>query len=241
MRYLRITLIQSAYNLRAYLRSARTVVLGVVMPVGLLVVLTWVFEHQGTILASAGHPISAAAFFAGGLTAYGLMLGTFTGVMVGVVSAREAGLLKRFRASPMPPGAYLFGQIVFNFLISVALVIVMMGIASIAYGLHVSLAALAAMADPNLGPRAEVMMSLRGPTPSGLSQTIAVLAAAPVVEGLVLVPDALIDLETPLWIPSPFTAMLLGSKSLSRLRVLMSRPCVRVSSALHFGTVSALI
>jgi hypothetical protein len=70
------------------------------------------------------------------------------------------------------------------------------------------------LADPQLGPRAEVTVSLKGPTPSGLSQTIAVLAAAPAVEGLVLGPDALIDLETPLWIPSPFTAMLLGASEL---------------------------
>ena len=66
------------------------------------------------------------------------------------------------------------------------------------------------MADPHQGPRAEVMVSLRGPTPTGLSQSIAVLAAAPAVEGLVLVADALIDMEAPLWTSSPFTAMLLA-------------------------------
>lgn len=66
------------------------------------------------------------------------------------------------------------------------------------------------LADPNQGPRAEVMVSLRGPSPAGLSQSIAVVAAAPAVEGLVLVPDALIDLEAPLWDRAPFTAMLLG-------------------------------
>lgn len=66
------------------------------------------------------------------------------------------------------------------------------------------------LADPHQGPRAEVMVSLRGPTPTGLSQSIAVLAAAPSVEGLVLVTDALIDMEAPLWQGSPFTAMLLG-------------------------------
>jgi hypothetical protein len=65
-------------------------------------------------------------------------------------------------------------------------------------------------ADAHRGPRAEVMVSLRGPTPMGLSQSIAVIAAAPAVEGLVLVPDALIDLETPLWEGSPFRAVLLG-------------------------------
>ena len=47
------------------------------------------------------------------------------------------------------------------------------------------------MADPHQGPRAEVMVSLRGPTPTGLS-------------------GALIDMEAPLWTSSPFTAMLLA-------------------------------
>lgn len=64
--------------------------------------------------------------------------------------------------------------------------------------------------DDDGGPRAEVMVSLRGPTPSGLVHSIAVVAAAPAVEGLVLVPDALVDLETPLWTGAPFTAVLLG-------------------------------
>ncbi len=66
------------------------------------------------------------------------------------------------------------------------------------------------VADPTTGPRAEVVVALRGPTPNGLARSIAVVAAAPAVEGLILVADALIDLETPLWDGAPFTAMLLG-------------------------------
>jgi hypothetical protein len=87
------------------------------------------------------------------------------------------------------------------------------------------------LADPSQGPRAEVMVSLRGPTPTGLSQTIAVLAAAPAVEGLVLGPDALIDLETPLWKPSPFTAMLLGSSELDDVVLPAPNEPVRLLSA----------
>ncbi len=136
MRYLRLTGAQALYNLRAYVRSARTVLLGLIMPVGLLVILSWVFAHQGGIVAAAGYQISAIAFYAGGLTAYGLMLGTFTGVMVAVVSAREAGWLKRFRASPMPPGAYLAGQILFNVVVSIGLVVVMVVVATAVYGLR---------------------------------------------------------------------------------------------------------
>ncbi len=64
--------------------------------------------------------------------------------------------------------------------------------------------------DPVRGPRAEVAVSLRGPTPAGLARSVAVLAAAPAVEGLVLAVDALVDLGAPLWSGAPFTAVLLG-------------------------------
>jgi hypothetical protein len=66
------------------------------------------------------------------------------------------------------------------------------------------------MADPTTGPRAEVVVALRGPTPTGLARSIAVVAAAPAVEGLVLGADALVDLETRLWEGAPFTAVLLS-------------------------------
>ncbi|MCG7597021.1 suppressor of fused domain protein [Mycobacterium sp. PSTR-4-N] len=68
----------------------------------------------------------------------------------------------------------------------------------------------AAMVDPVRGPRAEVVVALRGPAPTGLARSVAVVAAAPAVEGLVLEPGALVDLETPLWEGAPFTAFLLG-------------------------------
>lgn len=67
------------------------------------------------------------------------------------------------------------------------------------------------VSDPIHGPRAEVMLSLRGPTPNGLARSLAVLAAAPAVEGLVLEADALVDLETQLFDSAPFSAFLLGA------------------------------
>ena len=66
------------------------------------------------------------------------------------------------------------------------------------------------LADPVQGPRAEIVVSLRGAPPVGLSRSVAVVAAAPAVEGLVLAPDALIDLEMPLWEGAAFSAFLLG-------------------------------
>jgi Suppressor of fused protein (SUFU) len=61
----------------------------------------------------------------------------------------------------------------------------------------------------------EVVVSLRGPaTVAGLARSVAVLAAAPVVEGLILTPDALVDLGQPAWKGAPFTAFLLGDSDI---------------------------
>jgi Suppressor of fused protein (SUFU) len=61
------------------------------------------------------------------------------------------------------------------------------------------------------GAPTEVVVSLRRPSiGAGLARTVAVLAAAPAVEGLMPTPDALVDLGQPAWPAAPFTAFLLG-------------------------------
>ena len=85
------------------------------------------------------------------------------------------------------------------------------------------------MTDPNAlvtaedGPRAEVILELRpaddgpGAALDGVHRSLAILAATPAVEGLVLAPDALVDLSAPLWAGAPFTAVLLGESAVPDL------------------------
>jgi hypothetical protein len=78
------------------------------------------------------------------------------------------------------------------------------------------------VADPEIGPRAEVVLRLRNPGPiTRLAHSLAIVAATPAVEGVVLTEDALIDLGSPLWDnrsgPAPFTAMLLGASDIPDL------------------------
>lgn len=87
------------------------------------------------------------------------------------------------------------------------------------------------VSDPIHGPRAEVVVSLRGATPTGLAKSLAVLAAAPAVEGLILDADALVDLETPLFESAPFTAFLLGDSDIDDVALPEPLSPVRVLSA----------
>jgi hypothetical protein len=94
----------------------------------------------------------------------------------------------------------------------------------------------AMLADPELGPRAEVVLRLRDTKAiTGLARSLAIVAASPAVEGVVLMPDALVDLSGPLWAqPSvrvPFTAVLLGDSDIAELALDPPRDPVRFLSA----------
>ncbi|MEU6840753.1 suppressor of fused domain protein [Streptomyces sp. NPDC046716] len=70
----------------------------------------------------------------------------------------------------------------------------------------------AALADPVEGPRAELVLTVR----AGLADTdkalrpLAVLAASPQVEGVVVAPGASLDVGEPLWPGAPFTSVLVA-------------------------------
>jgi hypothetical protein len=70
----------------------------------------------------------------------------------------------------------------------------------------------AVLADPVKGPRAELILSVR----SGVVDTdkvlrpLAVLAASPQVEGVIVAPGASLDVGEPLWPGAPFTSVLVA-------------------------------
>lgn len=92
------------------------------------------------------------------------------------------------------------------------------------------------VADRLRGPRAEIVLGLRDPGPAtGIARSLAILAATPAVDGVVLVADALIDLGSPLWAwPAarvPFTAVLLGHSDIPDLPLDPPRDPVQFLSA----------
>ncbi|MFD3324236.1 suppressor of fused domain protein [Streptomyces sp. NPDC058701] len=70
----------------------------------------------------------------------------------------------------------------------------------------------AVVADPVRGPRAELVLTVRGglaPTDK-LLRPLAVLGASPQVEGLVVAPGASLDVGEPLWEGAPFSSVLVA-------------------------------
>ncbi|MEU9104667.1 suppressor of fused domain protein [Streptomyces xanthophaeus] len=70
----------------------------------------------------------------------------------------------------------------------------------------------AVVADPVRGPRAELVLTVRaGLAPTDrLLRPLAVLAASPQVEGLIVAPGASLDVGEPLWEGAPFSSVLVA-------------------------------
>jgi ABC-type multidrug transport system permease subunit len=61
----------------------------------------------------------------------------YTNIALGLVFARDSGLLKRFRGTPLPAWTYMFGRIVHATLIGVLLTVVTVAAGTLFYGVDV--------------------------------------------------------------------------------------------------------
>lgn len=70
----------------------------------------------------------------------------------------------------------------------------------------------AVVADPLRGPRAELVLTVRGgrADTDKVLRPLAVLAASPQVEGVIVAPGASLDVGEPLWPGAPFTSVLVA-------------------------------
>ena len=94
----------------------------------------------------------AAAFFTPAIIVFGVVTATYTNLAMTVTIARDEGILKRIRGTPLPPWAYLAGRIghavVIGFLlvvIALLLVVIVAGFGALVYDVDVPWGALPAM------------------------------------------------------------------------------------------------
>jgi len=121
---------QVRYQLKLLVATPSALVIGVGLPVILLV---------SSALRHAHVAVSTVAGFA----AFGVTLTAFNTHGIRLVAARQAGILKRWRATPLPRWCYFLGRIV-----SVAIFATLAGgatvlVAAVSYGLHLTAAAAA--------------------------------------------------------------------------------------------------
>jgi ABC-2 type transport system permease protein len=114
--------VQSGYQIRRLLFSGRAVAVGIGLPVILML------ASKGS--ARDSHPNVA------GWAVFGLTITAWSSYGVRLVAARESGILKRWRATPLPRWCFLAGAIVATTLVAVLAGAVTIGAALAFYGRH---------------------------------------------------------------------------------------------------------
>jgi ABC-2 type transport system permease protein len=120
------------------LRTPRAVVFTFAMPLLLLVLFNSLNTSTTVVGAGAAEAkINFAQFYTPSIGIFGLMTACYTAMIIGLSSARDSGLLKRVRSTPLPMPIYLASWVVGAVLTGIASVVLMFVVAIPAFGVDV--------------------------------------------------------------------------------------------------------
>jgi ABC-2 type transport system permease protein len=142
---------------------------------------------------SVVHPAQAAPmpgrnFYVATMLAFGVFTATFTNVAIGVAFSRDAGVLRRIRATPATPSCYLLGRVVHALLLSGLLTVALLVTGLVGYRVPIRVTHLPALA-------LVVLVGAAAFTALGLACTALVpqAEAAPAVVNAIAIPVVLVS------------------------------------------------
>jgi ABC-2 type transport system permease protein len=122
---------QFHYDSFMYARNYQSLFFTLFLPVMFLVIFASVFGHGKVTIG--GTEFSVAVYYVPGIIALGVTNASFGNLAAAVVAAREAGIYKRRRATPVPAAALISARALIAVVISLAITGVLLGI-GYAYG-----------------------------------------------------------------------------------------------------------
>lgn len=126
---------QFSYDRKIFWRNPASVFFTVLLPVIFLVIFAGIFGNDD--IEISGEVIAVSAYYVPGLMTLAIVSATMVSLAISLTEARESGLLKRVRGTPVPPGALIAGRVGNSVVISLLMVVVMIAIGRIAYGVEV--------------------------------------------------------------------------------------------------------
>ena len=135
MNTLRLALRQVRYENRAFWRNPLSAFFVFVFPLMFLVIFNLLFGSRELVLPEG--TTNASTFYVPAIVAMSVIYTCFNNVSIGVCFARDQGLLKRIRGTPLPGWTFLFGRIVHSVLLAVLLVAIVTAAGALLYGVDV--------------------------------------------------------------------------------------------------------
>jgi ABC-2 type transport system permease protein len=132
---LALTARQLRFENRSFWRNPAAAFFTFVFPLMFLFIFTSVFGNDD--MDVAGKTVKASTYYVGTIAAFSLITACYTNVAMGVSFARDQGVLKRVKGSPLPSWCYLAGRIGHAILIGILLVIIVTLFGAAFYGVEV--------------------------------------------------------------------------------------------------------
>lgn len=130
-----LALRQVVYENKSFWRNPAAAFFTFALPLMFLVIFNLLFGDEE--IARFGVKVSGSTFYVPGIAALSVISAAYTNVAMMVTIARDDGLLKRTRGTPLPPWAFLFGRIVHATFVALLLVVIVTAAGAIFYNVDV--------------------------------------------------------------------------------------------------------
>lgn len=113
---------QVGFTNRAFWRNPASAFFTIAFPLLFLVVFGVLFG--GGTVTVAGREVGVSTFYVPAIAAFAVITACFTNIAISVTFARDNGVLKRFRATPMPVWSYVLARVLHAVFVALVLVAV---------------------------------------------------------------------------------------------------------------------
>jgi ABC-2 type transport system permease protein len=123
---------QLRYQNKVFWRTPIAAFFTMVFPLMLLVLFTAIFGND----VIEGMGVTTAQFFTPGLAVFAAVSASYTSLAIGTAIARDNGILKRVRGTPIPPWAYIAGRVTSAVWLAFIAIVLMMAVGIFFYGVQ---------------------------------------------------------------------------------------------------------
>ena len=125
---------QIRYTNKAFWRNPASAFFTFAFPLLFLVIFTTLIGNNDVVVG--GETMRSATYYVFAMAAFGLISACYTNIAISVVFAREEGVLKRIRGTPMPAGSYLAARVAHAALVGFLLVAITVVFGVVVYQAH---------------------------------------------------------------------------------------------------------
>src|SRR5919197_6412975 len=127
-----LVLHQARYDLLGVLRNRQARFFTLILPLLFLVIFVSVFGNDTVGLTD----VKASTYYVPGISALGIIAASFVNLVISITAQREAGVLKRRRATPVPAWVLIAGRTLTAVAVSLTTMTSLLLVGRFAYGVH---------------------------------------------------------------------------------------------------------